>query len=547
MRVDDIWSKQGSKRYKSVLIRQAYRDSSGKVKHHTYGNLTRCAPEEIEAVRLALKHKGNLSVLGSLKEVKTAQGLSVGAVTLLYQVAQRLGLVKVLGRSREGKLILWLVMARLIDQGSRLSAARLGRTHAVLEVLGMDPFCEDDLYAAMEWLDGHQEGIEKRLFLHRNQGSGSGLFLYDVTSSYLEGEENAYGAYGYNRDKKKGKKQIVVGLLTDAQGVPVSIQVYPGNTHDSATFEDQVEKARTLFGVRDVTMVGDRGMIKRGGIDALKKHGFHYITAITKAQIGALVNKGVLQLSLFDEEVCEVEEEGVRYILRRNPVRAKEINDNRSQREAAFMEFVAMKNAYLLEHPRAGISVALREVTLRGEKLKVKGWLKVEAEGRTLTIHKDDKALERIGMYDGCYVLKTDLPGTSAAKEVIHDRYKDLIMVEDAFRDMKTNHLEIRPVFVRNAKITRAHALIVMLAYRIRLELEQYWKTVDMTVEEALGILSGLYSVIMEHKDNRIQTVPEPNAAVRELLNLADVSLPPALPLRHKDVYTKKKLSNRRK
>ena len=371
MRIDRIVSKQGNKQYTCILLRHAYRNAQGKCQHRTIANLTHCSPEEIAAIELALKHKEDLSVLGSLKEIKTVQGLSVGAVSLLYQRAQRLGLVKVLGKSREGKLALWPVMARLIDRGSRLSAVRLARSHAALEVLGLDPFCEDDLYAAMTWLDAQQSRIERRLLTERFHDSPCTLFLYDVTSSYLEGEQNAYGAYGYSRDKKRGKKQIVVGVLTDETGWPVSLQVYPGNTQDIGTFSDQVQKIRARFGVKEVTVVGDRGMIKRGGIEALEQHGFHYITAITKAQIGALVKTGGLQLSLFDEAVCEVEDEGVRYILRRNPVRAEEIRANREERESLFRSYVAKKNAYLAEHPRAQVAVALRDLRSEGCRLKV--------------------------------------------------------------------------------------------------------------------------------------------------------------------------------
>ena len=148
--------------------------------------------------------------------------------------------------------------------------------------------------------------------------------------------------------------------------------------------------------------------------------------------------------------------------------------------------------------------------------------------------------------YDGCYVLKTDLPQEAATKEVLHARYKSLKSVEDAFRDFKTGHLELRPIYVRNAPVTRAHAFIVMLAYMIRLELEKSWKDVDMTVEEGLHALSSLISVIMEHKGERIQKVPEPMDQIKDLLDRADVTLPPALPLRHQDVYTRKKLTDRR-
>lgn len=547
MRVDRIVSKQGNRRYACILLRHAYRDAHGKCKHRTLANLTHCSPEEIAAIELALKHKEDLSVLSSLKEIKTVQGLSVGAVCLLYQRAQRLGLVQALGKSYEGKLALWLVMARLIDQGSRLSAVRLAHLHAALEVLGLDPFCEDDLYRAMRWLDGQQERIEQCLLKERFHESPCTLFLYDVTSSYLEGEKNAYGAYGYNRDKKKGKKQIVIGLLTDETGWPVSLQVYPGNTQDIGTFADQVKKIRFRFGLQAITVVGDRGMNKHTGIEALEKHGFHYITAITKAQIRALVKQGVFQMSLFDEEVGEVEDGGIRYILRRNPVRAEEIRVNREVRERYFRAYVAKKNNYLAGHSRAKVALALRDIRKEGNRLKVDGWLKVEAKGRSIIINRDEEGLASQSMYDGCYVLKTNLPRELATKEVIHARYKDLKLVEDAFRDMKTVHLEMRPVFVRDAAVTRAHAFIVMLAYMLRLDLEGCWKDQDLTVKEGLHVLSMLTSVILERKGEQIQRIPKPNTLMKELLDQAEVELPPFLPMRKRDVYTRKNLTVRRK
>jgi transposase len=217
------------------------------------------------------------------------QGVSFGAVWTVYHVARRLGIEKALGTTREGKLALWQVIARVIDQGSRLSAVRLAMSHAACDVLGLGPFDEDTLYENLDWLAGAQASIEDRLYAQRIKPQPINLFLYDVTSSYFEGTHNALAAFGYNRDGKKGKMQIVIGLLCDEDGYPVSIEVFPGNTHDPHTLAVQLTKVQARFGVQAITFVGDRGMIKGQQIEDLAQQGFHYITAITKPQIEKLL------------------------------------------------------------------------------------------------------------------------------------------------------------------------------------------------------------------------------------------------------------------
>ena len=210
MYVDEATS-QG--KYKRYLLRESYREN-GKVKHRTIANISSCSPEEIEAIRLALRHKNNLASLVSIDEsISLHQGLSVGAVWLLHDVARQLGITEALGHSRDGKLALWQVIARVIDQGSRLSAVRLAGYHAACDILALEAFDEDDLYANLDWLCENQARIENRLFKAAAALKKPGLYLYDVTSSYLEGVCNELCAFGYNRDGKKGKRQIVIGLL----------------------------------------------------------------------------------------------------------------------------------------------------------------------------------------------------------------------------------------------------------------------------------------------------------------------------------------------
>src|SRR6266516_385321 len=386
MYVDTSHITRGGTTYTRHLLREWYR-ANGKVRHRTIANLSQCSAAEIEAIRLALRHKQDLENLGTVQDAVTLkQGVSFGAVWTVYHVARRLGIDKALGTTREGKLALWQVMARVIDQGSRLSAVRLAMSHAACDVLGLDTFDEDALYENLDWLAGAQSSVEDRLFAQRTKTTPVSLFLYDVTSSYVEGTHNALAAFGYNRDGKKGKRQIVIGLLCDEDGHPVSIDVFPGNTQDPHTFATQINKVKARFGVHAITFVGDRGMIKGQQVEDLAQHGFHYITAITKPQIEKLLQQGTLQMDLFDQELAEVlADEGIRYVLRRNPVRAQEVRDTRHAKLATLQAHVAKQNHYLTDHPRAHAQGALQRLVARAEKLRIAEWVELTLEERTLT------------------------------------------------------------------------------------------------------------------------------------------------------------------
>ena len=542
------WKSKNGKVYESVWLRHSYREGR-KVRKHNIANLTHYPPEEVAAIELALKHKGDLAALGSLKGVKLEEGLSVGAVWTVYEVARRLGIERVLGTSRAGKLALWQVIARVLEQGSRLSAVRLAQLHAACDVLGMRRgFNENDLYENLGWLSERQDSIERGLFSERRGGEKPELFLYDVTSSYLEGQKNVFGEYGYPRDGKRGKKQIVIGLLCDEGGEPVSTEVFKGNTQDPATFGSQVHKAAKLFGCERVTFVGDRGMVKSGQVEELAAAGFHYITAITKPQIETLLKGGIVQMELFDERVCEVEHEGLRYILRRNPLRAAEMAATRADKQAALERLVEERNRYLAEHPRAKVATAERRVREKARALKVDRWLSVKVHERSLALALDEEALAEAARLDGCYVIKTDLPKTAASTQTIHDRYKELSLVEQAFRTCKTVHLEVRPIYVRNEPSTRGHVLVVMLAYLIRRELSRAWASFDLTVEEALERLSTLCSTKMSvARGASCLRIPTPRPESRRLLKALNIRVPEILPHSPARVVTHKKLQQRRK
>jgi hypothetical protein len=542
------WLSANGKTYQSIYLRESFRQD-GKVKKRDIANLTHCNPAEIAAIELALKHKGDLSVLASLDHVQLQEGASIGAVWTAATIARRLGIDQALGSDFAGQLALWQVLARLLDQGSRLSAVRLAQSHAACDVLGIHRgFDENDLYENLSWLCQHQDQIEGRLFAARSAQHKPELFLYDVTSSYLEGQDNALGAYGYNRDRKNGKQQIVIGLLCDQAGMPVSTEVFRGNTQDPQTFASRVRKASQRFGCQRVTFVGDRGMIKSGQIEDLSQAGFHYITAITKPQIETLLTGGVLQMALFDDSLCEVEQEGVRYVLRRNPVRAAEIAATRAGKQASVAALVQQLNQYLDKHARAKASTAEGKVRAKIGRYKATGWMRVESAERTLQLVIDEAAQAEAARLDGCYAIKTDLPATEASTKVIHDRYKDLTEVEMAFRTSKTVHLEMRPVYVRTEEHTRGHVLAVMLAYMIRRELSQAWAAFNLTVEEGLAQLATLCSMEVSVEGGAsCLRVPAPRDQSRSLLRAADVQLPQALPHLGTRVVTRRPLPPQRK
>ncbi len=547
MHIDDQTYQRNGKTYRRALLRNSYR-KDGKVIHDTIANLSMCSEEEIEVMKFALKNKKNLSALKIPGEkVQTRQGMRVGAVWLLYQLAKKLGIEKALGKNDFAKLSLWMILSAAIGCVSRLSATRLAQSHAACDILRIDGFCEDDLYHALDWLNENQKKIEDRLFKDRYKNKVPNLFLYDVTSSYLEGDKNELAEYGYNRDGKKGKKQIVIGLLTDDEGYPVSCEVFQGNTKDTETFKNQINKLAQRFGIEKVTLVGDRGMIKSAQISELSAEDFNYITALTKPQIEKLLKDNVFQMELFDKDIYEVIDNNIRYVLRRNPIRVAEIRENRQSKLKAIEKRCALKTQYLAQHPRAQAKVAKREIKEFIDKLKIGKWVKVRVRSRSFSIDIDNEELTKIEKLDGCYAIKTNLSNADVAKDTIHDRYKSLAEVEWAFRTMKTTLLHLRGIYVRKAERTRAHVFSIMLAYMIAYELRRLWQEIEVTIEEGIEELSSLCATEVVIGNLSIQTIPQPRPIGKMLLEKADITLPDAIPSKKAVVLTRKKLAEERR
>jgi hypothetical protein len=556
MFITEVVSKgKRGKIYTSILLRESVRVGAA-VKSKTLAVLTHLPAPVLAAVRQAVAQPADsLAELAASANgaLQLRQAESFGAVWTADQIARQLGLPQALGVTPAAALSYWQVLARVLRPGlSLLAMVRLARGCAAAALLGWrQPFTEDDLYANGAWLEGRHAVIERRLWQARPVAPRDQLFLYDVTSSYVEGDHNALADWGYNRDHKSGKKQLVVGLLTDSRGEPVSIQVYRGNTNDLKTFGDQVQKIKAELGGAGVTLVGDRGMIRTKQTTLAQQAGFHFITALTKPQIEKLLATQVFQLEFFEEQVHEVlGPDGQRWVLRRNPVRQAELQKTRTQKQQTLAAALAQANTYLQTHARAKLDTQRRQLTARLHKLKVQDWLAVTVQQKQLVLTADPKALAAASQLDGCYVVVTDLPSAQADAQTIHDRYKDLAYVERDFRTLKTGHLEIRPWYVCTEANTQAHALTAMLALKVRRHLERAWWPLEVTVEEGLRELEQLCVLELVHPTSGqvvSRQVPQPSARQQQLLTALKLSLPSTVPAATVTVGTRKKINQARK
>lgn len=516
----------------AILLREAFREN-GKVKNRTLANLSHWQPARIEALRRALRGDFDHAALS-----EPTLGPIFGLLYALKQIAEALGITAALGTTRLAKLGLFLMLVRLAHQGSRLSAVRWAEDHAVSEVLGLDSFDEDDLYAALDDLSVRQEKIEQKLFQSylRKKGAPPRLFLYDVTSSYLEGEKNAFGAYGHDRDGKKGKLQIVIGLLTDAEGEPLAVRVFKGNTADPTTVAEQIKIVREKFQIEELVFVGDRGMVKSKGIQALQGANLRYITALTDPQIRTLLTKKVLQLNLFSEEVCEVEGHGVRYVLRKNESEAARERHRMENKLEKLAEKIAKRNEEVKNKPRCRPEAGLRKLQAWAAQHKLTGLVELQLDGRTLVRKRQEEAMEKALELAGCYVVTTDVLKQNMSAQEVHDSYVSLQRVERDFRAMKTGLLEVRPVFVRKESRTRGHVFCCMLALKLSREMErrlqEKFGTTDsnphtITMRDALAALGSLS--LLEYQIDEKTTVtklPHPTANQQQILTALGVSLP---------------------
>jgi DDE family transposase len=459
----------------AVLLRESYRDGD-KIKKRTLANLSDWSSERIERLRRVLRDEappaaGGLTMLRSLPH---------GHVAAVLGTARKIGLDRVLAMgkapARLVDLVLAMIVARVIAPASKLATARhLDAATAASSLgpaLGLSAVSEQDLYAALDWLLSRQDRIEQAL-ARRHLANGT-LVLYDVTSTYFEGRTCPLARYGYSRDDKPNKLQIVFGLLCAADGCPVAVEVFEGNAGDPTTLAGQVDKLKRRFGITRIIVVGDRGLITSARIDILlKPAGLDWITALRAPAIKALMAEGSLQLSLFDErdlaEINSPDFPGERLIACRNPLLAAERRRKRDELLAAteaglaaIAEAVARKR-----QPLRGTARIAAAATRVLDRRKMAKHFTIAITDDSITYQRKHDAIAAEAALDGIYVVRTSVPGNVLSPDDSVRTYKSLSQVERAFRSIKTVDLEVRPIHHRLGDRVRAHVFLCMLAYYV--------------------------------------------------------------------------------
>lgn len=459
----------------AVLLRESVREGS-KIRKRTLANLSDWPQPQVDSLRRLLKGETLVSPQDALLITRS---LPHGHVASVLGTLRSLGIEQLLSGSagRQRDLVCAMIVARILQPSSKLAMARgldLETASSSLgELLDLSRADEDDLYEAMDWLLPQQSAIESQL-ASRHLSNGS-LVLYDLTSSYFEGRHCPLAKFGHSRDERSGNPQIVYGLLTDAQGCPIAVEVFAGNTADPNTVKDQIEKLRQRFGLERVILVGDRGTLTSARLrDDLKTQpGIEWITALRAPQIQTLAKDGVLQMSLFDQrdlaEITHPDFPGERLIACRNPLLADERARKRKELLAATeKQLVKIQEAtQRAKRPFRGQErIALRAGKVLG-RYKMAKHFRCQFEDKQFRFERVQASIDREAELDGIYVIRTNVAAAQASSEDAVGYYKELSKVERAFRSLKSVDLKVRPIHHRTENRVRAHIFVCMLAYYV--------------------------------------------------------------------------------
>lgn len=463
----------------AVLLRESFRVGS-KVRKRTLANLSALSAEQVDAIRRALKGE-SLVPVASLFEIVRSQ--HHGHVQAVRVAMKQLGFESLIASrpSRERDLILALVIARILEPASKLATTRWWHTTTLAEAFGVGKADEDDLYAALDWLITRQTHIEKKLAARHLKNGG--LVLYDLSSSYFEGTKCPLAALGYNRDGKSGKLQVNYGLLTDPRGRPVAVSVFEGNTGDPKTFVPQVEKLQKTFGIEQLVMVGDRGMISQKQINELKQRdGIDWITALRTGAIRKLVDAGVIQLGLFDErnlfEFVHPDFPGERLVACRNLQLARlRANKRQSLLQATSKELEKVRGMIARGKIKGKDAIGVR-VGKVIDKYKMSKHMILNIRDDGFDFHLDDDKVSAEALLDGIYVVRTSVSAQLLPTDDVVRSYKMLSQVERAFRSMKSIDLEVRPIRHRLEDRVKAHIFLCMLAQYVVWHMIESWRAI---------------------------------------------------------------------
>ncbi len=464
----------------AILVRESYWED-GKTKKRTLANLSKLPPSVIAVVRAELK-KASGAMPENFDIVRTVPH---GHVAAVLGTIRNLGLDKMIAAkpSPRRQLCLAMIAARIIDPRSKLATCR-GLSQATVtdtlgECLGVTDADANALYDAMDWLEERQDRIERKLAA-RHLAEGS-LVMYDLTSTWVCGEHCELAEYGHSRDRKKGTKQIGFGLLCDIEGRPVAIEAFAGNTSDPDTVIAQVNTLKRRFGLSEIVMVGDRGMLTATRIEAdLRPAQYDWITTLKSGAIRKLVDDGALQPSLFDErdlgEIrCEALYPGERLVVCRNPLLAEKRKNRRSellQATEVLLDGIVEATGrpkYRLKK----LDAIHRRVTRALDKYRMGKHFEVEVDVGSFRWRRNQASIEREAALDGFYVIRTSVAEDRLDTASVVDSYKRLSRVERAFRSMKTVDLKVRPIHHRREHRVRAHLLLCMLAYHVEFEMRK--------------------------------------------------------------------------
>jgi len=467
----------------AILLRESFR-RDGKVRNRTLSNLSHWPPAQVEALRSVLK--GATAIGPPLPQAfDIVRSRPHGHVAAVLGTLRRLHLDRLIDShaSRELDLVVAMIAARVLEPASKLATARALHPDTLSSTLGefldLDSPSEDELYEAMDWLLPRQSRIEQAL-AKRHLAEGS-LVLYDLTSTYFEGRHCPLAKLGHPRDGKQGKLQVVFGLMTNAEGCPVAVEVYAGNTSDPKTVSDQVTKLRRRFGLERVVLVGDRGMITSARIreNLQPAPGIDWITALRAPQIKKLASAGVLQPSLFDSrdlaEITHPDFPDERLIACYNPLLAEERARKRPELLTA-TEKELDKIASATRRPKRALR-GKHKIGLRVGKVlnryKMGKHFQIHIEEDSFSYQRKQTNIEKEESLDGIYVIRTNVPAEVFSSEQAVRHYKSLSAVERAFRSLKTVDLHVRPIHHREPDRVRAHIFLCMLAYHVEWHMRQ--------------------------------------------------------------------------
>ena len=470
--------------YETHLLRRSYREG-GKVKNETVGNISHLPPELIEIIRRALKGE---TFLGAEEAFEVTRSLPHGDAAAVYGQARALGLPEILGPAcRERDLALALIIARVLRPASKLQSGRYLADTSLGQDLAVSAGDPDALYGALDWLGARQDAIEGTL-AGRHLAPG-GLVLFDLSSSYVTGTHCPLAARGFSRDGKRGTLQITYGLITTAEGCPVAVEVFPGSFSDPAAFSAALSTVRERFGLAEVVLVGDRGMITSSRIEEVRAHpGLSFITALRAPEIAALSRGGHLQLSLFDEvdlvELRDPARPGERLLVCRNPHLAGERTRRREDMLSATEQDLAkVRAAVAAGRLKSAVAIGLR-VGRIANRYKMAKHFSLEISEGHFSYARRTEHVEAEAALDGIYVIRTDVPAERLCAAEVVAAYKRLSRVEDAFRSLKSVDLQVRPIYHHLEERVRAHAFLCLLAEHVVFHLRAAWAPLTFADEE---------------------------------------------------------------